>query len=362
MNRFFKILFFVIVVSAVDLNAQQQSLSTNYLLNAYAYNPALAGAKPYLQTTIAYRNQWVGFEGAPQTYLLSMVGPVKRIKNVGIGGMIMSDRSGLLTTTSGYLTFAYHVKITKKMRLGAGISGGLKQFRARLYDVRAYDQGDEYLTGNILTANVFDANAGLYLYNERFFLGVSSLQMFNNKIIWKTPTGRVTPHYYAVIGYNIKAGKDLGIQPSILIKYNDPAPVQPEYTLKFTYKNMVWLAASYRTNDAVSGMVGVTIIQKLNIAYSYDYSITTIKKYNQGSHEIVLNYNFIKKKKVDVDEEEFKIIDNSIHQSIKNKKTKPGESKSEVKEKVKKEEPSNNTEKETPSEPKKTEETKPNKN
>ena len=131
-------------------------------------------------------------------------------------------------------------------------------------------------------------------------------------------------------------------------------------------KEMFWGGFSYRTDDAVAVMVGVTLLKKLNIAYSYDYSITTIRKYNQGSHEIMLNYNFIKKKRTDADEEEFKIIDNSLHQSIKNKKPKPGETKEgenkpEVKEEIKKDE-SKNTEKENISEPKKPEETKPNKN
>ncbi len=370
MKPFFKILFFVsIICCCVKTNAQQLPLYTNYLLNGYAYNPALAGVKPYLQANISYRSQWVGFEGAPTTAVLSLCGPVKKIKNAGIGALLMSDNSGLLNATSGYLSFAYQVKLTKKMKLGVGLSAGIKQFRVQLYDVRAYDAGDELLTGNILTANVFDANAGIYMYNDNFFMGISSLQMFNNKITWKNPIGSVTPHYYLVAGYNIhlkKNNNDFVIQPSILIKYNSPTPVQPEYNLKLIVKEMFWAGFSYRTNDAVAALFGVTLIKKLNIAYSYDFSISTIRKYNQGSHEIMLNYNFIKKKRTDADEEEFKIIDNSMHQSIKNKKPKPvetkeGETKPEVKDEIKKDE-SKNIEKESTIEPKKTEETKPDKN
>jgi type IX secretion system PorP/SprF family membrane protein len=173
----------------------------------------------------------------------------------------------------------------------------------------------------LLTANVFDANAGIYLHGERFFLGISSMNMLNNKITWKDPIGRLTPHYYAVIGYNFKLGKDLAMQPSVLYKYNEPAPAQLEYSLKFTIKDMVWFGGNYRDRDAIGFMLGVTVIKKLNIAYAYDYSLTSIQKYNQGGHEICLNYNFIKKKApVNPDEEEFKVKDNSVKQSIKNKK------------------------------------------
>ena len=303
------------------VNAQQQSVFTNYLLNAYAYNPAVVGAKPYLQANASYRNQWAGFEGSPKTFLMSVYGPSKKAKNIGLGGLIISDKTGLITTNTGYLTFAYHVKINKKTKLGFGLSAGLKQYTVRLYDVNAYDEGDSYLTGSTLNANVLDANGGIYLHGERFFFGLSSMNMLNNKIRWKNPTGRITPHYYSVIGYNIKLSKNLALQPSILLKYNDPSPVQLEYMMKLTIKDMIWFGANYRDQDALGIMIGTTIIKKLNIAYAYDYSLTAIKKYNQGGHEISLNYNFIKKKVVNVDEEEFKIKDNSIKQSLKNKKT-----------------------------------------
>jgi len=250
-----------------------------------------------------------------------MYGPLKKVKNVALGGMIVADKTGLISTNTGYLTFAYHVKINKKTRLGFGLSAGMKQYTVRLYDVKAYDKGDDYLTGSSLNANVLDANGGIYLHGERFFLGISSMNMLNNKITWKNPTGRLTPHYYSVIGYNFKLNKDLALQPSILVKYNEPVPVQLEYTMKLTIKDMIWFGVNYRDKDAIGFMAGITVIKKLNIAYAYDYSLTSIRKYNQGGHEICLNYNFIKKKVVNMDEEQFKIKDNSIKQSLKNKKT-----------------------------------------
>lgn len=346
------------------LSGQQQSLYTNYLLNNYAYNPAVAGARPYTQANIYYRNQWVGFEDAPKTYLISLYGPLKKAKGVALGGMVISDKAGLITTNTGYLTFAYHVKVSKKLKFGMGLSGGLKQYTVRLYDVRAYDKGDQYLEGSsTLNANVFDANAGLYLYGERFFLGLSSMNMLNNKITWKDPTGKLVPHYYAVMGYNIKLNKDFALQPSVMYKYL-PIPKnvglgkraeigQLDYTLKLSYKNMVWIGGNYRTDDAVSCMVGVTVIKKLNIAYSYDYSLSAIKKYNVGSHEICLNYNFIKKKVVSAEDEELKIQDNSIKQSLKNKKPESGQKKPEE---TKSDGQENKTQ-----EPKKPEEAKPDK-
>lgn len=322
MKTSYKLILSVLFFAGVSsLSAQQQTLYTNYLLNAYAYNSGVVGSQPYAQANLFYRNQWTGFEGAPKTYLMSLYGPLKKMKGAAVGGMIMADKTGLISTNTGYLTFAYHVKLNKKFSLGLGISAGLKQYRIKLYDVKAYDQGDQLLTGTLLTSNALDANAGLYLHSKNFFLGLSSMNMLNNKIRLKDTYGKLTPHYYAMIGYNIKVNKDFYVQPSVLVKFNKPAPVQLEYTMKFTYKDWIWLGASYREKDAVGTMVGVTLIKKLNVAYSYDFSVSRIKKYQQGSHEICLSYNFMKKKSLNsADEEEFKIIDNSVKQNLKNKK------------------------------------------
>lgn len=373
MKNILSVLFFT---CAFSLFAQQQSLYSNYVLNAYAYNPAVVGSKDYLQAGLYYRNQWTGFEGAPKTYLANMYGPIKKVKNLSLGGMIVADKTGLISTNSGYLTAAYHVKLSKKLKLGLGISGGLKQYKVRLYDVRMYDQGDELLTGNILTSNTFDANAGLYLHGKNLFVGISSMNMLNNKIRWKNSQGKLTPHLFGTIGYNYAITKELVVQPSVLIKFNNPVPWQGEYSLKFTYKDWIWLGGSYRDKDAVSGMMGVTLIKKVNVAYAYDFTLSTIRKYQQGSHEISISYSFIKKKSINsADEEEFKIIDNSVKQNLKNKKAdgterKKDETQAAPPEKKKEDKPevqSENTEtpkdqeqkNETPQESPKNEENKP---
>lgn len=326
MKRIIAIVLFV--AGASSLSAQQQNLYSNYILNAYAYNSGIVGSQDYLQANIFYRNQWVGFEGSPKTYLLSLYGPVKKMKGAAVGGMIMSDQTGLMTSNTGYLTLAYHVKLNKKLNLGLGLSGGLKQYRVKLYDAKTYDQGDEFLTGTILTANTFDANAGLYLHGEKFFLGLSSMNMLNNRVNWRADKGRLTPHYYGMMGYKIKIKKDYELTPSILLKYNNPAPVQMEYSLRVTYKDWIWLGGSYRNKDAVAAMVGVKLMKKLNVAYAYDFTVSNIRKYQSGSHEIALSYNFIKKKSITAaDEEEFKIIDNSVKQNLRNKKPVLGEEK-----------------------------------
>lgn len=298
--------------------AQQLPLSTNYVLNNYAYNPAVAGSKSHAVVNINYRNQWVGFQDAPKTFIVSLHSAIGKQKKAAIGVLINSDNSGLISKTSSYLTFGYHVKLNETYKLGLGISAGMIQYKIKLYDAKVADSGDDVLTGSTLSSSVFESNGGLYLYSDKLFFGVSTYQYLGNKIAWKDSKSNLSPHFYATLGYTFKVSKTLSLQPTALLKFNNPTPLQPEFSLRGFYKNAFWLGCSYRMNDAVSAMVGLTIKEKLTIGYSYDISVSKIKSYTSGSHEISISYQFIKpKKKLNSDEEELNNIDNSIKTKFK---------------------------------------------
>jgi type IX secretion system PorP/SprF family membrane protein len=305
-----KIKLFFLVLSILMISklgiSQQLPIYTNYMLNPYAYNPAVAGSKPTAVFNLNYRNQWVGFQDAPKTYMISLHSPIGKQKKLSVGVLVNSDNTGLLSRTSGYYT------------LGLGVSGGMVQYRVKLFDAKIADAGDDLLTGNILSNNVFDSNGGLYLYSDKLFFGVATYQYIGNKITWKDSQSNLSQHMYATLGYTFKVSKTISVQPSALAKFNAPAPFQPEFSLRAFYKNIIWLGGSYRMNDAASALVGVTIKDKLTIGYSYDIITSNIKSYSRGSHEIAICYQFIKpKKKLDADEQELNDIDNSIKTKLK---------------------------------------------
>ncbi len=321
---------FIVFISAAGFG-QQQSLFTNILLHPYLYNPAYAGSNRSLQFNLNYRDQWTGFDGAPKTFAFSGYTTFKKFQNMAAGGLVTYDKAGLLGRTSFYGSYSYHLKLGKKLNIGFGLSLGGVQYNLKAYDAKPYpdDKDDAFLRSDILNALAFDSNAGFYLYSKNFFLGFSNQQMANAKIRWDNTIGRLTPLYYANMGYTFYADKkkEWGIQPSVLARFNSPHPYQVEYSLRGIYKEMIWLGGTYRTNATVSGMFGCTISKQFTIAYSYDYTLTRINSYSNGSHEIVLCYTrpVTRKKTVgeqvqDADEQELNKIDNSIKTNLKNKK------------------------------------------
>lgn len=317
-----KHLFLTVILAATlfyETSAQQLPIYTNYLLNAYAYNPAVAGSKKDLVVNANYRNQWVGFEDAPVTYGINLHGGLGKEKKAAVGALLSADNTGMLSKTSGYLTFAYHLKLNNTYKLGLGVSVGMVQYRIKLYDAKIVDSGDELLTGNLLSNNVFDSNGGLYFYSDKLFVGLSGFQYLGNKITWKDSKSTLNPHFYITAGYTFDVSKKISLQPSALVKFSNPVPAQPEFSLRVFYNKMFWIGGSYRLNDATSILAGVTTLKnKLSIAYAYDIPNTKIRTYTSGSHEIILSYQFIKaKKKLNADEEELNDIDNSIKSKMK---------------------------------------------
>lgn len=327
-----KLKFFITisVFSCGLLFGQQQTLFTNYMLNQYLYNPAYAGVFKGIEVNANYRQQWAGFDGAPVTAIASAYGTFNKRPNMAIGGLIINDRTGLIGRTAVYASYSYHLRLSKKLQLGFGVSGGNVSYNVKMYNAQPYDKDDDFLKSNILNANAFDANAGIYLHSKSFFFGFSSQQLTNAKIQWANSYGKLTPHYYATTGVNIaldKKKREWILQPSVLARFNAPAPYQVEGTLRVIYKNMFWLGGNYRLGASASGMFGCTISKLVTFAYSYDYATTSLQKYSNGSHELLLRVSIESKKQKaaiektqNSDETEFNNIDNSIKTNLKNKK------------------------------------------
>lgn len=330
--RFKFYIFPLLFLSVLSFRAQQQMVFTNVLLHQYYYNPAYAGVTKSFEFNADVRNQWVGFDGAPKTIAASLYSTFKKHLNMAAGGLITYDRAGLIGRTSFYGSYAYHLKLGKKMNIGFGLSLGGVQYNVKIYDAKPYpeDKDDAFLRSDVLNALAFDSNAGLYLYSKNFFFGFSSQQMANSRIRWDNTLGKLVPLYYVNSGFTVYADKkkQWGIQPSALARFSPPHPYQLEYSLRLIYKNMIWIGGTYRTNSSACGMFGITVSDQYRIGYSYDYTLNKLSNYSSGSHELVFTYIVpVKKKKTvaekvqDADEEELNKIDNSIKTNLKNKKT-----------------------------------------
>ncbi|WP_224996949.1 PorP/SprF family type IX secretion system membrane protein, partial [Cesiribacter sp. SM1] len=106
------------------LFAQQRPAYSQYMFNGLALNPAYAGSQKQFNAMAVIRSQWVNFEGAPKTQMLSVHAPLDR-KNIGLGMLISHETIGVHTDWSAYVSYAYQIKFKRAGMLSLGLQGGL---------------------------------------------------------------------------------------------------------------------------------------------------------------------------------------------------------------------------------------------
>lgn len=294
MKKLFIIIGFIAIAKFVS--GQQLPLYSQYMQNAFLMNPAIAGSEKHAPLRTTVRSQWVGFdEGTttPSTQSISCHAPLKGM-NMGLGGYLFNDRFGALNRSGLNISYAYHLDLYKiDSKLGFGISGSIYQHTVDKSKLTMLDPDDAILTGEIQKNIVPDANFGMYLYNKKYFVGISGNQLLEYNLDIGNESNKMVRHYYMMAGYKFRIVDDFDLEPSVLAKTTERTPVQFDINLKAYYKNNYWIGWSYRHNEGVITMVGLNY-ERFVFGYSFDYSLHRLMDYSYGSHEIIVGYDLTK--------------------------------------------------------------------
>jgi len=296
-------------------------------MNNYIINPAVAGIENYWDAKASHRMQWVGLKDAPVTTYLTIHGPLKKSNyeresattfrargqnprgeaywrdytvaepHAGVGFTIINDKTGPLNRFAAYGTYAYHIGLSPRTNLSAGISAG---FTNLSLDASKLDFGTTSIDPAVAGSGVInrlkpDVSAGLWLYSKDFFVGLSAQQIVPQNVTFSDNSvsltnGKLVPHLFLSAGYRLPISDDVSFLPSILIRYISPLPIGYDVNAKFQYQDIIWLGASYRYNDGFAAMVGVNLNHSINIGYSYDVQTSRLNTVSRGTHEILIGF------------------------------------------------------------------------
>lgn len=277
--------------------AQQEPLYTQYMFNTISVNPAYTGTRNALNAVLLSRFQWVGINGAPRTHTFSTHAPIKDL-NMGLGFSIISDDIGPVSNTFINLNYAYRINITEKTILSMGIKGGIYNYYAGLQDVSLGNNNnpDPSFQNNLEQKLQPNAGFGLYLYSDRYYAGFAIPKLIESKLSEFEYQGNVLNqlkrHYFIMVGYVFDASPDWKIKPSLLHKVVEGAPMSLDITGHTVYKETYWIGATYRIGDAFALLASIQVNKQLMVGYSFDMSTSSLASYNNGSHEIVISYDF----------------------------------------------------------------------
>jgi type IX secretion system PorP/SprF family membrane protein len=283
--------------------AQQSPEYTLYMNNPFLLNPAIAGTFQYFQARMSSRLQWIGFgDGAPVTNAISLYGPwsAKR-KNMGVGGSIVMDATGPISSTSFSGSYAYNINLNEQYTVSSGLAMGGVVYKLDGTKILTGDktQQDPVLQNAVNSKTLPNATVGVYITSNIFQAGLSADNLFNSNLSFHdggTATkglDKLVRHYYLFGSYRYAWNRAWAIEPSMLLKAVTAAPIQADIDCRVHYKNTYWFGLAVRTQDAISIMGGCFLNKKYYIGYSYDYAaFSQMRSYSLGSHEFLVGYKF----------------------------------------------------------------------
>jgi type IX secretion system PorP/SprF family membrane protein len=293
-----KIFTLITMLSVFGALAQQDPQYTQYMYNTLSVNSAYAGSLGHLAITGIYRTQWVGLEGAPKTASFSLDTPVG--KRVGLGLSVISEEIGPSEEQYIDANFSYTIQSGLTHKLSFGIKGGGRVLNID-WTKGSYRDPDAQFRENITNKFLPVIGAGLYWHGERDYIGLSIPNFMTRErydyddIADDLVNQRM--HVYLIGGIVFDLSANTKFKPATLIKYVAGAPLIADFSANFMFNDCLTLGASYRTSDSVSGLVSLQISPQILVGYAYDYTTTELQNYNSGTHEIMLRFELVSRKK-----------------------------------------------------------------
>jgi type IX secretion system PorP/SprF family membrane protein len=313
MRKFIPII--ILSIRCLTLQAQDPEFSQYYSAPLYL-NPGFAGTASDHRFILNSRNQWPGITQGFVTHAVSYDYNLHDL-NSGIGMMVMVDKAGSagLRSIQANFQYAYKVHIADKLVFSPGLNFGVGQRNVNVdklvfYDQLDLDQADPDPSSpqfeGIDNTTYFDFGVGGLVYGRKIWVGFAaahlntpnrSLRGEESIIPVKTTLhgGIRIPLYHGLM----KRDRVAAIAPSFVYKRQGRFD-QLDIGTYFLYEPIV-VGLWYRgipvkqnvmdniSQDAVVVILGFQL-EKIELSYSYDLTISELGASVGGAHEIALKY------------------------------------------------------------------------
>ncbi|UOX32678.1 type IX secretion system membrane protein PorP/SprF [Flavobacterium sediminilitoris] len=290
--KLYKIFFSILFLFITSSNAVAQ-VEPNYSLYRYTtnfFNPAAFGVDEKVTIKTNFRSQFLGIDNAPETQSISLGVPIKDKMN--LGAIVIADKVFIERTTSLFATFSYKIQVGEATDLLFGIQAG-----GTFVNIDFERLGlpvDPFLSQN---ANYFNPNigAGFYLKNEKYFASLSVPRLFETDRV-ADKNGIVTQannkaQLYVSGGYHFNISNDIKFIPSTLVRLSEEEIIT-DATGTFEFFKKFDVGVNYRLDRAIGGLLYITVKNRLKLGYAYESNLSDINKYDNGTHEFGLSFEF----------------------------------------------------------------------
>lgn len=284
---------------------QDNSVKSKHYMSKHLLSPAYTGISNSFNATLIQRNQWIGIKNAPYLSILDLDIGFK--DHYGFGIFLSNFKNGNHQNGLINLSFAYHISLSpeyelNKSRLSFGLSytGNIFSLDERNFSSPVYDQA---VNGNIESSYSTNFNFGVRYNYKKFTLGLSILNIINEKSnIYNSNIEKPLPRYYVFEIENTFKYSVYEFKPFLISTLNSYNEYYMDSGLKLTvnsydkrkYNFMIMNKAAYVnnnfTNTSIVGLIGYSI-KNYTISYVFEKGISGLNSYHYGSHEIMFRYS-----------------------------------------------------------------------
>lgn len=298
-----------VLCCVAGVRAQFDPQVGQYMFMQSTYNPAAVGEGDLMRVYGSHRMQFTGIMDAPMTTYFSFSSPFVVGKTQHAAGVrFMNDRFGLFSNQSLHAGYAYRFKLGKGyMSVGADLgfinlsfavdSANLKDV-AELVQEHAYHNATdnaipESSGQNGVSGMGFDMGVGVYYATSTWWAGVSYGHVTQPVLEWSDQTEvPVRGSFYAAGGYNWRLrDKKWVLMPSAMLQ-TDFVGWDVNLTMLAQVNNRYRFGLGYRIAGSVNILLGMDIIDGLQLGYTYELPANGLIRESYGSHELYLAYGF----------------------------------------------------------------------
>lgn len=283
------LLFILLSITLKPAIAQQETQFTQYMFNGLVLNPAYAGSKDVMNITGAWRNQWAGIEGNPQTQTLSIHAPTGN-NRLALGALVINDKISIHRYFRLFGMAAYRIPVKNGM-VSMGLQFGVLSQRSDFQQLITQQPGDPNFQANY-SEILPEFGAGIYYYTDRFHIGFSVPKITGDLFSNDPRSLQNERHFYLHTGYVIGVSEILQLHPSVLVKSVGGAAIAYDINLNAVINDVLWIGTSVRSFNSINALLQVQLSQQFRFGWSYDTQYSGFSQITNGTHEIMLNYFF----------------------------------------------------------------------
>jgi len=306
----------IILTGGHIVAAQQLPKWSSFYENGFIWNPALTAQWYSTEVSATHRQEWTGFQFAPQYSTIGVQVPISDDffqSRASFGGFVERDQVGPYTKVGISGTYSYKISPQlfghKKDMLAIGALVQAQRFvfdqdRVVLFDKTRVDPITSAFQPNLSLGFFYRSNAYLYKNENHYFFGASV-----NRLLPFTFGNAGVDNFdndvYSTVhaGFRSFTSSQFYVEPSIMMVYGYQKASDVMVSVRGEVFEKYWFGTGVSTNGELFGQMGVVFDGRsllgplvgdgiLRVGIKSDYRLGSIRQFSGSGYEIYFAYQY----------------------------------------------------------------------